>query len=76
MNINAFSLVCNSPRGTFIPINDDIIVGTENTIVIPDDKTILIGFIYLGNLNISTSQVVRIKSDKIDVLKGGAIWNI
>ena len=34
-NGNAYSNLAIDPRGTFIPINEDIIVGIDNTIVAP-----------------------------------------
>ena len=34
-NMNASPMVAKLPNGTFIPMNDDIIVGIDNTIVAP-----------------------------------------
>lgn len=59
---NASPIVAKFPNGTFIPINDDIIVGIDNTIVAPAKN-----FMTLLRLFDTTVAYVSVIDDKISL---------
>ena len=61
-NKNASPIVAKLPNGTFIPINDEIIVGIDKTIVAPARN-----FITLFKLFDTTVAYVSVMEDKMSL---------
>lgn len=59
---NASPIVAKFPNGTFIPMNEDIIVGMDNTIVAPAKN-----FMTLFKLFDTTVAYVSVIDDKISL---------